>query len=308
MDHAKIQERIENIAENLISPDIRFQSAALNSFIELISNETLTSKQKNVVVPYIEKILEDSDSSLREDGFKVVYSIGIREFHLITHLFAILFKELEVKNRFRTEIVINLILEHRNSSNPIIQDSICDLIKNTPKWFDQSYLIPIIKNFWEVSTQQSYQFLAKYLNDIKKTIPNYPEKFQEVSNLILQKINDYDKYLEQLQNDKAEQKRLREELRIREEKVKKLKEYENIEMKHKLEEYIKSISNKESEIIEIDSFPENMNLEKNIFNEEDANNQNLGETPDINDNNRRENSPFHTFTGLGLKRKEKEDQ
>jgi len=142
MDHVKIQERIENITENLSSPDVRFQSAALNSFIELISNETLTSKQKNVIVPYIEKILKEPDSSLREDGFKVVYSIGIREFHLISQLFAILYKELEVKNRFRTEIVMNLILEHRNSSNPIIQDSIRDLIENTPKWFDESYLIP----------------------------------------------------------------------------------------------------------------------------------------------------------------------
>ena len=148
-----------------------------------------------------------------------------------------------------------------------------------------------------------YQFLAKYLKDIKKSIPNYPEKFQEVSALILQKINDYDKYLEQLQNEKVEQKRLREELRIREENVKKLKEQENVEMKHKLEEYLKSISNKKSEIIETDSFPENKNLENNISNEKDAKNQIPVETP----NNHRESSPFHTFTGLGLKRKEIED-
>ena len=244
MDQIEIQERIENITENLSSPDVRFQSAALNSFIELISKEPLTSKQKNVVVPYVEKILQEADSSLREEGFNVVYSIGIREFDLISHIFAILVKELEVKNRFRTEIVMNLILEHKNSSNPIIQDSIRDLIKNTPKWFDESYLIPIIKNFWEASTHQSYQFLAKYLTDIKKSIPNYPEQFQEVKVLILQKINDYDKYLKQIQKEKAEQKRLREELRKREENVKKLKEQENIEMKHKFEEYVKTISNK----------------------------------------------------------------
>ena len=138
MNQIEIQERIENITENLISPDERFQAAALSSFIELISKENLTSKQKNTVVPYVEKILLEPESSLREVGFDVIYTIGIREFHLISHLFAILFKELEVKNRFRTEIVINLILENRNSSNPIIQDSIRDLIKNTPKWFDKS--------------------------------------------------------------------------------------------------------------------------------------------------------------------------
>ncbi|MHA1239496.1 MAG: hypothetical protein ACTSQU_01760 [Promethearchaeota archaeon] len=277
MDKIKIQERIENIAENLSSPDVRFQSAALNSFIELISNETLTSKQKNIVLPYVEKILLEADSSLREEVFKVVYSIGIREFHLISHLFAILFKELEVKNRFRTEIVMNLILEHKNSSNPIIQDSISDLIENTPKWFDESYLIPIIKNFWEASTQQSYQFLTKYLKD-------------------------YDKYLNQIKKEKAEQKRLREELKKREEKFKKLKEQEKIEMKHKLEEYVKSISDKKSEFIEPDSHLENKNLEKN---KGDTKPQITVETPDIN-NDGKESSPFTTFTGLGLKRKAKD--
>lgn len=302
MDKIKIQERIENIAENLSSPDVRFQSAALNSFIELISNETLTSKQKNIVLPYVEKILLEADSSLREEVFKVVYSIGIREFHLISHLFAILFKELEVKNRFRTEIVMNLILEHKNSSNPIIQDSISDLIENTPKWFDESYLIPIIKNFWEASTQQSYQFLTKYLKDIKKSIPNYPEQFQEVIAFLLQKINDYDKYLNQIKKEKAEQKRLREELKKREEKFKKLKEQEKVEMKHKLEEYVKSISDKKSEFIEPDSHLENKNLEKN---KGDTKPQITVETPDIN-NDGKESSPFTTFTGLGLKRKAKD--
>ena len=173
MNQIKIQERIENIADNLHSPDIRFQSAALNSFIELISTETLTSEQKKVVIPYVEKILQEASSSLREEAFKVVSSIGIREFHLISHLFTVLFKELEIKNRFRTEIVINLILEQKNSSIPLIEDSIRDLIKNTPIWFDESYLLPIIKNFWEASSHYSYQFLAKYLKDIKKSIPNY---------------------------------------------------------------------------------------------------------------------------------------
>jgi len=74
-------------------------------------------------------------------------------------------------------------------------------------------------------------------------------------------------------------------------------------MKHKLEEYIKSISNKKSEIIETDSFPENKNLEKSISNEEEDKNQISGEIP----NNHGESSPFTTFTGLGLKRKDIED-
>ena len=197
---------------------------------------------------------------------------------------------------------MNLILEHKNSSNPIIQDSISDLIENTPKWFDESYLIPIIKNFWEASTQQSYQFLTKYLKDIKKSIPNYPEQFQEVIAFLLQKINDYDKYLNQIKKEKAEQKRLREELKKREEKFKKLKEQEKVEMKHKLEEYVKSISDKKSEFIEPDSHLENKNLEKN---KGDTKPQITVETPDIN-NDGKESSPFTTFTGLGLKRKAKD--
>ena len=200
---------------------------------------------------------------------------------------------------------MNLILEHRNSSNPIIQDSIRDLIKNTPKWFDESYLIPIIKNFWEASTHQSYQFLAKYLTDIKSSISNYPEQFQEVSALILQKIDEYDKYLDVIKKEKAEQQRLREEFKKKEENVIKQKEQEKVEMKQKLEEYVKSISDKELEILEPDTLPENIDLEKKDFNEEEAKNQIRGDIKDIDDS-QRESSPFPTFTGLGLKRKTKD--
>ena len=123
------QKRLENISENLKSVDIQFQSAALNSYIDLLVNEPLTTEQKKIILPFAEQILKESESSLRTDCFKAVCAVGVREFSLITHIFPIIFQELELKNRFRTEIVMEMMMELRNSKNPLIQDSIKKIIR-----------------------------------------------------------------------------------------------------------------------------------------------------------------------------------
>ena len=297
------QKRLENIFENLKSADIQFQSAALNSFIDLLVNEPLTTEQKKKIFPFVEQVLKEPESSLRTDCFKAVCVVGAREFSLITHLFPIIFQELESKNRFRTEIVMEMMLELRNSKNPLIQDSIKKIIKETPKWFNESYLIPIIKKFWESSTSLSFQFLDKYLDEINNAIVKYPEPMREIKDLILQKINDYNSYLKQLQAQREKEAKIKAEQEKIREDIEKKREIEKKEMKQRLEKYVKSISTQKTEISE-----ESLGFSH----QEEPNSTEKGKEEKIIDVDKdqkiqQESPAFKTFTNLGLKRKKIED-
>lgn len=297
------QKRLENISENLKSVDIQFQSAALNSFIDLLVNEPLTTEQKKIILPFAEQVLKESESSLRTDCFKAVCAVGAREFSLITHIFPIIFQELELKNRFRTEIVMEMMMELRNSKNPLIQDSMKKVIKETPKWFDESFLIPIIKKFWESSTSQSFQFLDKYLDEINNSIVNYPDNMREIKDLILQKINDYNSYLKQIQAQREKEAKIKaEQEKIREE-IEKKREIEKQEMEHKLEKYVKSISTQKTEISGVS--PGFSHQEEPYSNEKRIEEKIIGvdKAQDI----QQESPTFKTFTNLGLKRKKIEN-
>jgi len=296
------QKRLENISENLKSTDIQFQSAALNSFIDLLVNEPLTTEQKKIILPFAEQVLKEPESSLRTDCFKAVCAVGAREFSLITHLFPIVFQELEQKDRFRTEIVMEMMLELRNSKNPLIQDSIKKIIKESPKWFDESYLIPIIKKFWESSTSLSFQFLDKYLDEINSAIVKYPEPMREIKDLILQKINDYNSYLKQLQTQREKEAKIKEEQEKIREDIEKKREIEKNKMKQRLDKYVKSISTQKTKISE---------ESPGFSHQEEPNHTEKGKEEgiiDVDEDQIQPGSPaFKTFTNLGLKRKEIED-
>jgi len=303
-----IDSKIEKISEHMNSPDVEFQGAALDAFIELISNNILTTTQKQKLLPEIEKMLKDTDSSLRTECFKIVCLIGSKEFDLIKEIFPIIFQELEKKNRFRSEIITDMICTLRNSNNPLIQDSIKKLIKHIPEWFDESFLVPIIVRFWSKSTDYDFQFIEKYLKEIQNEIPNYPVKIRE---LIFQKLKDYDNHLKKIQDQKIQEAKIREEQEKRRkellreaEELKKKREIEKLDMKNKLEEYIKSIpSNKEviagntsqdSNITKNDARTDNKSIELN------AEVLNPNHSHELKEN---ESKEFTTFTSLGLKRK-----
>jgi len=297
------QKRLENISENLKSVDIQFQSAALNSFIDLLVNEPLTTEQKKIILPFAEQVLKESESSLRTDCFKAVCAVGTRQFNLITHIFPIIFQELELKNRFRTEIVMEMMMELRNSKNPLIQDSIKKIIKETPKWFDKSYLIPIIKKFWESSTNLSFQFLDKYLDEINNSIVNYPDNMREIKDLILLKINDYNSYLKHIQAQREKEAKIKAEQERLRERIEKKRKMEKQEMKQKFEKYVKSISTQKTEISgespgfsrQEEPYSTEKRIEEKIIDVDKA--------QDI----QQESPAFKTFTNLGLKRKKIEN-
>ena len=97
MKKVKIDKRLENISQQLNSPDIQFQAAALDAFIDLISTEILNTSHKEKILPYLEKIINEPESSLRTECFKAVCLIGLKEFDLIKDLFPTVFQELEKK-------------------------------------------------------------------------------------------------------------------------------------------------------------------------------------------------------------------
>lgn len=300
MKKEDIESRLENITLQLQSPDIQFQAAALDAFIELISNQQLKTDQKKKTMSFLEKILNEPESSLRTECFKAVCLIGSKEFELIKGVFPIFFKELEKKNRFRSEIILDMFIILRNSNNPLIQDHIKEIIKNTPKWFNESYLIPVIEKFWVESTIHSFQFIDKYLNEIKEEVPNYPDK---IKNLIAQKLKEYDNYIKEIKAQKEkeakikeEKLRIREELKRKEEETKRKKLLEKKEMMTKIEEYAKTISNQQ----ELVSNEDIKTSEINTY---------MKEITEIKESTEDEAHDFTTFTNLGLKRKNvKEDE
>jgi len=305
MTNNEIDEKIEKIIDYFNAADIQSQSTALDAYYNLLSKETLTNDQKKQVLPFIKKVLDDPDSPLRTNVFQIATLTGIKNFNLIEDIFPIIFKELQYKNRFRSDIVINLLLNLRNSNYPLIQDAIKQLIKKTPLWFDKSYLLPIIEKFWHESTSQSFQFMNNYINEIKEELAKYPETFQQLKNFILHKIDDHNEYLNEIAKQKEienrlreDEKRKREELKRKEEELRLKQEEERIKMKKKLEEYVKTISDQPVKQ-PLDSKQNNTQLPPTIEGIPKSEPKNI----EIEDS-----SAFTTFTNLGLKRKKLDEE
>jgi len=309
-----IDEKIEKIIDYFDSPDIKPRANALDAYNDLLLNENLTNSQKRIIIPYLEEILKDTGSPLRTNVFKIATLICIKKFNLMETIFPILLDELKIKNRFRTKIVISMLYELRNSDQPLIEDAIIQIIKFTPIWFEESYLMPIIEEFWQKSTEQSFQFITKYLDTIKLEIPNYPEKFNNLKDFIFQKLEDYNNYLIEINKKKEEEKKLKQEIEAKrkemmeKEKLRKIeKEKEKIKMREKLENFVKSFS-EQKDVISTSMDKENINgsslkeeLVKDI--DDDIGAETISEIKDSDDS-----TSFTTFTSLGLKRKKLDEE
>jgi len=215
-------------------------------------------------------------------------------------------KELEGKNRFRLQHILEMLIELQNSNNPLIQEVFKQLIKKSPEWFDEPHLIPIIEDFWTDVAKKSFQFIDNYLNEIKTESASYPKTFSNVKKIIETRLKEYDEYLKELKAQKEleqklyeEEEKRREQLRKEEEERRRKQQEEHLKMKKKLEECLKSIEQEKTiirppETDEIPSINENHPAE------------NLEEISEIKKQGGifiEEDSPFTTFTSLGLKRK-----
>lgn len=295
MRKEEIEKRLENITLQLGSQDISFQAMALEAFNNLLLKETLTKDQKKTVLPFIEKSLEDPEVTLRTDCFKTACLLGSKDINIITSIYPVLFEELKKKNRFRSEIVINMICDLINLNNQQIQDSIKEVIKNCPEWFDEPHLTNIIIEFWKKSISKDFQFIKSYKEEIELSLNNYPPKMKEVKEFITTKLQEYEEYLKQLQIKKKEEAKKREAEIKRREKLK-LKEEE--EKKRKLEKIRKAREKIEKSIIKQQN---ETAISQNIQSES-------GGIEKVNEESIEEKSPGVSFTKLGLKRKKAEKE
>ncbi|MHA1338835.1 MAG: hypothetical protein ACTSRZ_02710 [Promethearchaeota archaeon] len=276
----KIKKKIDNIILQLKVPDEKYQSVALNALSHLVKKEEFTEKQIKKIIPYLEKIIKDEESLVRNDCIKAICEIGKKKFDLIANIFPLLSKEIESKNRFRIQSIIDMISELRYSNNIDIQNFIKEFLKKTPEWFDKPYLKSIIKDFWNIENKKIIPFIDNYKDEINESIKNYPENFSDIKNLILEKMNEYEI------NKLNLEKRNKEEI---------LKIKEKIQDKQSLLYQPKITANKES--------PSEINIIENQLPSK------LPEEEFINKSSKPliENSineSFTTFSKLGLKRKE----
>lgn len=174
MEKDEVKRRMENICEQLESNNEGYRSAAINAFNNLIQTEKVSEKQLEEVIPPIKKIITDPKCSLRTDFFKAASFIGVKDFSLIEDIFDSMVQELEEKNRFRTKTLIDMLIKLKNSNHPPVQNAIEKVIKDAPELFDESYLVPILKTFWQKSLEKDFQFLERYQKLIEEHINEYP--------------------------------------------------------------------------------------------------------------------------------------
>ena len=172
-------------------------------------------------------------------------------------------------------------------------------------WFVESYLQPIIIEFWQESTSQGFQFLQNYINEITEELVKYPETLNNLKDFIHQQLDKHNEHLKEIakQNElenrlREEELKRREELKLKEEELRLKQEEERIKMKKKLEDYVKNISEP--------SIKQSQNLDENSVQlPMDNKDLSASEAKNIEIEN---SSAFTTFTNLGLKRKKLDDK
>ena len=215
MEKVNTDEIIENISTYLKSDEISFQAAALSAFNELIQKENLTKSQKKVVISFIKNELQRDKSSLRTDCIKTTCLIGSKDFQLIEDLFPILIQELEIKNRFRTEIILDFLSEMRNFYSPKIREAITLIIEKTPILFNKEPHKSLIKKFWENCIENDFQFIKNYMDIIKNNLENYPDdEFYEIKAFISRKLREYEDFVLAIEKQQIQELNLKEQIMI----------------------------------------------------------------------------------------------
>ncbi|MGV9199507.1 MAG: hypothetical protein ACOC4M_11900 [Promethearchaeia archaeon] len=287
MDRDEIKRRMENIREQLGSTNEDYHGAAITAFNNLIKSEKVPNSQLKDIIPPIKKTIMEPDSSLRTDFFKAASSIGIKDFSLIEDFFDSMAHELDKKNRFRTKIIVEMLIKLRNSKNQSVQDAIEKVIKEAPKLFDESYLIPILQSFWESSLEKNFQFLEKYHDLIENHIQDYPDRFKDIKSYINDRFEDYRKYKKELKEQRRKEAKKRRKMKEKERKRKERKKRRN---ERRRRELLEKKEVERTEIVEA--------LEKQTKKDE---------TPPREISEGMTEGEFATFTNLGLKRKEPEE-
>ena len=295
MEKEEIKNRLANIKDYLNSGDIASKAIALQSFNHLIQNEILSIEQKQFVLSFLKKEIEDSHSSLRTDCFETVKVIGIQDFNDIKDIFPILIQEFPKKNRFRSEIVLELLNSIIMMKTPEIEQAFRELIVDGWDYFNEPYLYPIYEKFIKNCLDNDFVAINKYKPEIKQAINKYPSRMENIKSLFEEKLQEYDGYLTFLQDKKTKEESLRKERKFEQEKER----LQKIESLKKLKEKLTKIN----EIDDDSSLSPDIEIEDSeIF--LPSSNYNTNNDLEL-ESNFTSDGEFVNFTRLGLKRKQR---
>jgi len=225
----EIDTKLQIILEYLESNDLGNQASALQALNRLLFEVSLEPKQLEPFIQFIEREIKRKDVEIYIDLIRTASLLGKSNFEYIKNIYPIISSDLQSKNRFKVEIVLDLLSSHINSSIPPINQTFNEILLHGHEWFDHPNLIPIFRHFFESVTESGgFRFIAKNHARLTKFLVQLPPSMKQIKDLLQTKIEEYQAFL------KAE-----EEKRIAEK-----------EAKRKLEEAQRALEMKKKEIEE----------------------------------------------------------
>lgn len=255
----ELEKQLEMISEYLDSDDIGNQVMALKSLEHTIFGTELTQKQIEPLLGLIKKRLEVNHSPIRTDLIRVACLLGKYNFIYIKDFYPVLYNELTTKNRFRIQIILDLIAHLANTNIPPIVQTVKDIMLNWKQWFSESYLVPQFHQFIDQMTEQGFTFIKDNEEELKRLVTELPESMKDLKEIIDTRIKNYHDFLAEEAKRKADEERVREQREQENQKIEKERQrrlrIKNEEYKRRIEDLINDSGGKvlqEEEVPPID--------------------------------------------------------
>ena len=148
------------------------------------------------IIPFLSEELGQTESSLHNDCVKLLVKAGLYDFDLVKPLFPIIVQELSSKNRITLKIIMDFMSDMSNTKDPLLLQAFTEIITNSAEWFDKSFLIPILDNFYSVILDKNFQFMHNYYDLLEERMSKYPPSMQSIVEKITFKKEEYDAFLQ----------------------------------------------------------------------------------------------------------------
>ena len=143
----------KNILSALNSDNVQYQLQRFFPFSNSLNDMGIKKQDKHQLLTQLIPFwleLDQASSLLHNDCIKLLAKTGLIDFDLIKPLFPMILQEFPSKNRITLKIIMDFLANMSNSTDPLILQAFTDLITHSPEWFDKSFLIPILDNFYSV--------------------------------------------------------------------------------------------------------------------------------------------------------------
>ena len=189
----------KNILSALNSDNVQYQASAILSLFQFLDDMGIKKQDKHQLltqlIPFLAQELDQASSLLHNDCIKLLAKTGLIDFDLIKPLFPMILQEFPSKNRITLKIIMDFLANMSNSTDPLILQAFTDLITHSPEWFDKSFLIPILDNFYSVVLGKNYQFMHNYHDLLVDALNQFPPSMQAIIEKISLKKEEYDAFL-----------------------------------------------------------------------------------------------------------------